>query len=76
MEDAQFQQLRRAELGAIDEKESRLRHIVAREDVQGLLLRQEAVRGTKMSDACLERISLALKVIGGMEVRGRNTCRM
>ena len=60
-EDAQFQQLRRAELGAIDEKELRLRHTVAREDIQGLLLRQEAVRGTKMNDECLERISLALK---------------
>jgi hypothetical protein len=41
---------------------------VARDDIQGLLLRQEAVRGTKMNDECLERISLALKVIGGMEV--------
>ena len=67
--------MRRAELGAIDEKETQLRHIVARKDVQGLLLRQQAVRGTTMSDECLERISLALKVISGWEVGRRSTCR-
>lgn len=53
---------RRMEVGAMEEKEKRLRTIVMADNIQDLLSRQQIVRNVSVNGEVLERLSLALKV--------------
>ena len=53
---------RRMEVGAMEEKEKRLRTIVMSDNIRDLLSRQQIVRNVSVNGEVLERLSLALKV--------------
>ncbi len=53
---------RRMEVGAMEEKEKRLRTIVMADNIRDLLSRQQIVRNVSVNGEVLERLSLALKV--------------
>ena len=53
---------RRIEVGAMEEKEKRLRTIVMADNIRDLLSRQQIVRNVSVNGEVLERLSLALKV--------------
>jgi hypothetical protein len=50
------------EVGAMEEKEKRLRTIVMADNIRDLLSRQQIVRNVSVNGEVLERLSLALKV--------------
>ena len=53
---------RRMEVGAMEEKEKRLRTIVMADNIRDILSRQQIVRNVSVNGEVLERLSLALKV--------------
>lgn len=58
---------RRMEVGAMEEKEKRLRTTVMADNILEILSRQQVVRSVTVNSEVLERLSLALKV----NVKGR-----
>ena len=58
---------RRMEVGAMEEKEKRLRTTVMADNIIDILSRQQVVRSVTVNSEVLERLSLALKV----NVKGR-----
>lgn len=58
---------RRMEVGAMEEKEKRLRTTVMADNILEILSREQVVRSVTVNSEVLERLSLALKV----NVKGR-----
>lgn len=58
---------RRMEVGAMEEKEKRLRTTVMADNILEVLSREQVVRSVTVNSEVLERLSLALKV----NVKGR-----